>query len=85
MCIEKNNINDSLKKTDTNSNLYKELRDFKNIKTEGSSVKLNSISKPEPEIIKARVGQKDRLNTAESKEIVSNNSDKIEYNSLATS
>jgi hypothetical protein len=60
MCIEKNNIKESFKETDTYSNLSKELSDLKNIKTEGSSVNLNSISNPETEILKAGVGHKDK-------------------------
>jgi hypothetical protein len=84
--IETNNLNKSLhNKTDTLSNLSKELSDFNNIKTEGSSVNFNSISKPETEIVKAGVILKDKLNTVESKDFVSNKSDKVEYNSLATS
>jgi hypothetical protein len=55
------------------------------MKTVGSSVNFNSISKPETEIVKAGVILKDKLNTVESKDFVSNKSDKVEYNSLATS
>jgi len=85
MCIEKNNIKESFKETDTYSNLSKELSDLKNIKTEGSSVNLNSISNPETEILKAGVGHKDKWKAAESKDFFSNNYEKIESNSLATS
>jgi len=74
-------------KTYTYSNLSKEDTEFKNIKTEGYYVNLNYISKPETEILKAGVRQKDKLNTAESKDFVfffSYNYEKVEYNSLAT-
>jgi len=58
---------------------------LKNIKTEGYSVNLNSVSNPETEIRKAGVGQKDKLNTAETKDIFRINYEKDEYNRLATS
>lgn len=84
--IETNNLNKSLQnKTDTHSNLSKELSDFNNIKMEGSSINLDSISKSKPEILKTNVRQKDTLNTVGSKDFISNKSDKVEYNNLANS